>query len=863
VTSRLASLLVQDGLVSPKKMAEAFQRQVIYGGALDTILLEMDLVDEATLVDALGRAGGLPSAGDLPPGEQLVAAGRWFSRSVSERYRAVPIELDGNVLRVLITDPPDRRQLDELGYMLSYSIDPILVPEYRFAQAVELVYQTAMPARLASLSKKLRVRGGAARPVPRRAVTVEPLPSAPPVTVEKSRTVETPMVIEQIAEPEDFEERVTMKSMPVVAPTSINPSLRDTIQEPPLFTEPPPGSPEHQRAVVSDLPIRAQPAEAATARIVARQADAPRKPVAHEVAVRVHDEPPLDATPLALADAQKAMDEAGDRDAIFEALCRGARSQLPFAAIFTVHSDLAAGRLALGDRWLARVELAQVSVPLDRPSSFRTAVNGRAPYLGRVGEEVSDAQALTALGRRPPLPALLVPIVMRDRAVALLYADGAGGPIDSAAMTELSTAVAGASRAFQRLILRAKSGDYARAGGAPAAKVAPEAVSEPRAVDADKPRAVDADKPRAIDADKPRAVESVAVDARPSDGPQARAVEAVLRQTIPWHHADAAPTAKAARGPAGGRHTLHGLGPGSSIHDLPTERVKLDGNTELDAHQLVERVAAGGDGALPATAALLALGERGLEALVEHLPGPLRLDRHALRGPIPPLHEHGPLLAVLSRFGAAAAPYLTARLSDPSLEVRYYATLACGELKLADVVVPLGQRLLDPDAGVRHAAVAALARFDPLPEVRTLLESLRGELPGPDPVRQRYASEALGVLRDVPSVPRLIELVKHADASVVAAARRALVEITKQDFGTSRWRWRGWWDRHRHEPRVEWMLEGLGHAEAEVRQSASEELKNMTPSHFGYQFDLPRREREEARRKWVDWWRANKQVDKQ
>ena len=251
------------------------------------------------------------------------------------------------------------------------------------------------------------------------------------------------------------------------------------------------------------------------------------------------------------------------------------------------------------------------------------------------------------------------------------------------------------------------------------------------------------------------------------------------------------------------------------------------------------------------------MGERGAQAVVANLPGPLRLDRHTLRGPAPPVAEHGPLMAVLSRFGEVALAPLYARLGDASLEVRYYATLACGELRLAQVVPGLAQRLLDPDAGVRHAAVHALARFDMSPELRTVTESLRGELPGPEAIRQRYASEALGVLRDVPSVPRLIELVKHSDAAVVSAARRALIEITKQDFGTSRWRWRGWWDRHRAEPRVEWMLEGLGHAEAEVRMSASEELRGMTDEYFGYHFDLPKREREEARRKWIEWWRQH------
>ncbi len=80
MTSRLASLLTQEGLVSAKKIAEAFQRQVIYGGTLDTILLEMDVIDEPTLLDAMTRSSGLPTAGDLPAVELLADASRWFAR---------------------------------------------------------------------------------------------------------------------------------------------------------------------------------------------------------------------------------------------------------------------------------------------------------------------------------------------------------------------------------------------------------------------------------------------------------------------------------------------------------------------------------------------------------------------------------------------------------------------------------------------------------------------------------------------------------------------------------------------------------------------------------------------------------------
>ena len=55
MTSRLASLLTQDGKVPARRMADAFQRQVIFGGTLDTILLEMGLQrsikDDRAMVD--------------------------------------------------------------------------------------------------------------------------------------------------------------------------------------------------------------------------------------------------------------------------------------------------------------------------------------------------------------------------------------------------------------------------------------------------------------------------------------------------------------------------------------------------------------------------------------------------------------------------------------------------------------------------------------------------------------------------------------------------------------------------------------------------------------------------------------------
>jgi hypothetical protein len=60
-------------------MAEAFQRQVIFGGALDSTLLEMGLVEEPVVIEYLGRASGMPTTDEEPGPEARAEAERGFN----------------------------------------------------------------------------------------------------------------------------------------------------------------------------------------------------------------------------------------------------------------------------------------------------------------------------------------------------------------------------------------------------------------------------------------------------------------------------------------------------------------------------------------------------------------------------------------------------------------------------------------------------------------------------------------------------------------------------------------------------------------------------------------------------------------
>ena len=158
----------------------------------------------------------------------------------------------------------------------------------------------------------------------------------------------------------------------------------------------------------------------------------------------------------------------------------------------------------------------------------------------------------------------------------------------------------------------------------------------------------------------------------------------------------------------------------------------------------------------------------------------------------------------------------------------------------------------DAESSARLAALRVLRLRLDRPRVRALADKLREELKGPAE-RAVPAAGALGELRDPLAVPALIEVL-DGPPSLVRTAARALVEIAKQDFGQSRKKWLVWWETKKGNDRVDWLLEGLSHKAPEIRFSASEELRLITGEYFGYHFDLPKREREEAKERWQQWW---------
>ncbi len=255
-------------------------------------------------------------------------------------------------------------------------------------------------------------------------------------------------------------------------------------------------------------------------------------------------------------------------------------------------------------------------------------------------------------------------------------------------------------------------------------------------------------------------------------------------------------------------------------------------------------------------AELVRLGEAVLPVLMQHFPGPLWIDlnqppKYKLRG-----RDISAVARCLIAFGDRAAPYVASKLSTNEPDLCRYALLVAGEIVHPDLIDPVARRTFDANDGVRAVALDVLRNFTGMPQFDAVLRAIcdLSARPGKDPRRQRIALDALAELRDMRTLRTLIARLLDPAEAIVAAAHKALVVLTCQDFGVASRRWEAWAEQVAGTHRVEWLIDALGHQDEALRALASEELKQLTQQYFGYHPALPKKDRDLSQRKYREWW---------
>jgi HEAT repeat protein len=401
----LATLLVQEGAVSLEALVQAQARQRELGGGLDTALLELGLVSEERLRDALARASGLP----LAPPEALLEpdprSRHVFPSRVAERHGLAPFRLEGRELHLAAAWPVDLAALDEISFMISLALVPHVAPELRVRELRRRVYDAPLPDRYRILAARL-----AASPAATSPRTPAPAPEATPA--------------------------------PAARPVGWAPAAGWTVAPAPG------GQPGPE-------PLAAALAQAVQEAAAALEEEAPVEP---GPGAEERSRPPR----WDLAAARSALAAASRRDEAVEAVLRYGRDFFEHDALLAVSRDRLFGHDALGEDPRARERARGVGVPVGAAGIFRAVIDSGGPYLGPPGQDAVLEGVVAGLGRVRPRTILLYPVRVRDRVVCVLYADNGEAPVSPRRVGDLLLLAGSLGGELERILRAGK-------GGAPAA----------------------------------------------------------------------------------------------------------------------------------------------------------------------------------------------------------------------------------------------------------------------------------------------------------------------------------------------------------------------------------------------------------
>src|SRR6516164_3305154 len=105
MASRLSDCLLREGTLREDVVRAATARQAVYGGALDTAILELGALDEPTLWNALATATGAPVPDAALFENPDPSAAAVFDLSWSHRCRAVPVGQANGTMQLCCSEP--------------------------------------------------------------------------------------------------------------------------------------------------------------------------------------------------------------------------------------------------------------------------------------------------------------------------------------------------------------------------------------------------------------------------------------------------------------------------------------------------------------------------------------------------------------------------------------------------------------------------------------------------------------------------------------------------------------------------------------------------------------------------------------
>lgn len=149
---RIGDILVAQQIITPEQLEQALSKQKISGRKLGRTLIDLQFVDENTLLTVLSKQLNIPfvELRQFRFNQQLV---QMLPETVARRFRVVILNEDDDGFVIGMADPTDLFALDEISRLVKKPIKPAIVRESELLDILGIAYSHA--EEIASLAEQL------------------------------------------------------------------------------------------------------------------------------------------------------------------------------------------------------------------------------------------------------------------------------------------------------------------------------------------------------------------------------------------------------------------------------------------------------------------------------------------------------------------------------------------------------------------------------------------------------------------------------------------------------------------------------------------------------------------------------------
>ncbi len=392
---KLGQILVERGWVTGEQLIRAIQSQRIVGGRIGTCLLEMDVVTEERLLEALADQLEVPAVRIEQLRGITYEVLDLVPPKVALRCQAIPFAATEHEVEIATLNVHNLSFLDELAFCTNRKVKAHIANEVRIFEALEKYYNIDCPRRYGHLLDRLN----------------------------RARYMWD----------ENAKHLLGSGGGDEVIWTAPEDVLADTTQ---IIHS----AASHSTLTTGRGAAAPKPPPAAPAVVAKRKSAAAAKAAA----------PPLD-----LKAVDRLLQNQTDYQAVGKILLSHLAQMFKRCALFKVQQNCVVGWLAHGENFDGKLFRA-VLISFDQPSIFLNLRRGADFHLGPMPPMPAHRQLARCWGGDWPKACLMVPVTLRDRMVIVIYGDQGDADLSDFKIDHFKSLAEKASRALELCILRKK-----------------------------------------------------------------------------------------------------------------------------------------------------------------------------------------------------------------------------------------------------------------------------------------------------------------------------------------------------------------------------------------------------------------------